>query len=163
MYDALVEHLETGKDIYYYGFHLGYDSKGPQKNILDRKLKQKFKIKTFGMFSPNIKSILLLIDQKMPKSIGKRFKIENETFSQHSESYFVSDISNYIPSTKLEQKCKQIKRSFIQKAPKNTIFRQAGIWFAIYLEDRTDSIIDYYCNSEIYDYLVYLAKAEYLL
>jgi len=162
MYDTLVDHLENGKNMYYYGFHLGYDSEGPQKNILDRDLKQKFKIKTFGMFSPRIKAILLLIDQKMPKSVGKRFKLENEAFSEHPESYFVSDISETIPSSKLEQKCKQINRSFIMKSPNHVFFRQAGIWFAVYLQDKVDSIIDYYCSSEIYDYLVYLPKAEYL-
>jgi hypothetical protein len=163
MYDTLVDHLKNGKNMYYYGFHLGYDSEGPQKNILNRELNQKFKIKTFGMFSPKIKSILLLINQKMPKSLGKRFKLENEIFSEHPESYFVSDISDEIPSSNLEQKCKQIRGSFIVKSPRYAFFRQAGIWFTVYLQDKVDSIIDYYCSSDIYDYLVYLPKAEYLI
>jgi hypothetical protein len=163
MYDSLVDHLKNGKNIYYYGFHLGYEGEGPQKNILDRELKHEFDIKTFGMFSPRIQSILLLIDRKMPKSIEKRFELENETFSEYPETYFVSDLSDYIPSSLLEQKCKQIKGSVILQSPKHAFFRQAGIWFAVYLQDKIDSIIDYYCSSETYDYLVYLPKAEYLL
>jgi len=95
--------------------------------------------------------------------LEKRFKLENETFSEHSESYFVSDISDYVPSSKIEQKCKHFKRTFILKSPKNAFFRQTGIWFAVYLQDIIDSIIDYYCPTEIYDYLVYLPKAEYLM
>jgi hypothetical protein len=162
MYDSLIDHLKNGKNIYYYGFHLGYDGEGPQKNILDRELKQQFDIKTFGMFSPRIKSILLLIDQNIPNSIEKRFKLENETFSEYPETYFVSDISDHIPCSFLEQKCKPIKGSFIFQSPKHAFFRQAGIWFAVYLQDKSDSIMDYYCSSEIYDYLVYLPKAEYL-
>jgi len=72
MHDSLLEHLKNGKNMYYYGFHLGYDISGPQKNILSGDMKKQFKIKTFAMFSANIKSILLLIDHKMPKSVGKK-------------------------------------------------------------------------------------------
>jgi hypothetical protein len=163
MYKILIEHLKDGKHMVYYGFHLGYNSSGPQKNILNRNLKKKYDIQTFAMFSSNIKTILLTIDEPRPTKDEKKFELENEIFSKHEEAYHVKNINPYIPPTSFELKY-QNKGIKIIKSPRNEFFRQAGIWFGIYKgNDHLEEILDYYCSTKIYDYMIHLPKADYLL
>lgn len=163
MYRNLIKHLKDGKHMVYYGFHLGYKTTGPQKDILNRNLKKKYDIQTFGMFSSNIKTILLTIDKPQPTTVEKQFELENEIFSKHEESYHVKNINPYIPPTSFELKY-QNKGIKTIKSPKNEFFRQAGIWFTIYKgKNHVEEILDYYCSTKIYDYMIHLPKADYLL